>query len=238
MGQPLKDGEDVFPVCGVQVAGGLVRQQDLGVHPQGPGDGHPLLLAAGEHGGVAVQSLGGQTHPLHQLSGPALGLFGLHAPQLHGVHDVFRHREQGEQPEALVDHRHLLPAVLLQLHLGGGHPLAQHLPLGGQVQPRHQGQQGGFAAARLAHDGVDPSGIKAVGDALEGLHLLILGLVGVADVPQLQNIHGDFSFYSCTSRSFLFIFTNKPRNNYILSILRTPKSAQPHLARGKCAGWG
>ena len=35
-------------VGGVQVAGRLVGQEDQGPVDEGPGDGHPLLLAAGE----------------------------------------------------------------------------------------------------------------------------------------------------------------------------------------------
>ena len=47
----------------IQGAGGFVRQHDLGTVDQGPGDGHPLLLAAGQLGGQKIQPVS-QPHPL------------------------------------------------------------------------------------------------------------------------------------------------------------------------------
>ena len=45
----------------VQGGGGLVKAEDIGAEGQGPGDGHPLLLAAGELVGVMPRPVG-QTH--------------------------------------------------------------------------------------------------------------------------------------------------------------------------------
>ena len=42
----------------VQGAGGLVKAEDFRVHAQGAGDGHPLLLAAGQLVGVLVRLVG------------------------------------------------------------------------------------------------------------------------------------------------------------------------------------
>ena len=71
LGQVAHDVEHVAHQLGVEGRGGLVEEHELGVHGQGPGDGHPLLLAAGELVGVVVD-LVGQAHPLEELAGPLL----------------------------------------------------------------------------------------------------------------------------------------------------------------------
>lgn len=48
----LQKPQHLFAGLVVQGTGGLVAQQELGVFGQGPGNGHPLLLAAGQRFGV------------------------------------------------------------------------------------------------------------------------------------------------------------------------------------------
>ena len=62
--------EHVPHQLGVEGRGGLVEEHELGRHGQGPGDGHPLLLAAGQLVGVRGH-LVGQSHPLEELLAPA-----------------------------------------------------------------------------------------------------------------------------------------------------------------------
>jgi hypothetical protein len=50
--QPLENGHDLLAGFAVQVPGGLIREQQGRVFHQGPGNAHPLLLAAGELGGA------------------------------------------------------------------------------------------------------------------------------------------------------------------------------------------
>ena len=49
--------QDFFTGLGVEVAGGLIREQDGGIIDEGPGNGHPLLLSAGELRGFVVQAI-------------------------------------------------------------------------------------------------------------------------------------------------------------------------------------
>ena len=63
--------------AGVQGAGGLIRQNDGGLSGQGPGNGHPLLLAAGELTGQ-VAALIRQPHPLQGPDGPLMPLLARH----------------------------------------------------------------------------------------------------------------------------------------------------------------
>jgi len=51
-GQLLEEGDDLASRFLVQRGGGLVGQDELGPMGQGPGDRHPLLLAAGHGPGL------------------------------------------------------------------------------------------------------------------------------------------------------------------------------------------
>ena len=89
--QVLQQGQDGGGGGGIQGGGGFVTQQDLGVRGQGPGDGHPLLLSAGELGGIGIRFLP-QAHQVQQLQGPLSGLGSGGTAELHGEADVFQHR--------------------------------------------------------------------------------------------------------------------------------------------------
>ena len=52
--QVLQKPQDGGGGGGVQGGGGLVAEEDLGVRGQGAGNGHPLLLSAGELAGIGV----------------------------------------------------------------------------------------------------------------------------------------------------------------------------------------
>ena len=88
--QVLQQGQDGGGGGGIQGGGGFVTQQGLGVRGQGPGDGHPLLLSAGELGGIGIRFLP-QAHQVQQLQGPLSGLGGGGTAELHGEADVFQH---------------------------------------------------------------------------------------------------------------------------------------------------
>ena len=49
-GDLLQQFHDLFAAPGIQRGGGFIRQDEPGIVGQGPGDGHPLLFAAGEQG--------------------------------------------------------------------------------------------------------------------------------------------------------------------------------------------
>ena len=51
------EGEDLGAGAAVEVAGGLVGEDDLGLAGQGPGHGDPLLLAAGELARAVLQAV-------------------------------------------------------------------------------------------------------------------------------------------------------------------------------------
>ena len=152
--QLAQDVQDLHLAGDVQVGGGLVQQQHLGLLGQGQGDPHALSLASGEIGHVAVHEIA-QTGELERLGhggvvlrapapeGPAVRvatardqLPHAHPLRRHGVlrQEAHRLRKTGAVPAADV-----LPA---HEHLSGG---------GGQLA-RARAEQRGLAAAVGAHE--------------------------------------------------------------------------------------
>ena len=97
-------------VLGVQRAGGLIAEQNLGVSCQCAGNGNALLLTAGELGRVGV-GLIGQAHHFQQLPGALFGIGLLHARKLHREADVLQAAALHQQIELLEDHGDVAAAL-------------------------------------------------------------------------------------------------------------------------------
>ena len=67
-----EQGVNLLLGAAVQVAGGFVGKEDGGIHGQGAGYGHPLLLSAGEFRRF-VRQTGTQAYQLQQFIGPGTG---------------------------------------------------------------------------------------------------------------------------------------------------------------------
>jgi len=91
--------EDDLLIGGVQVAGGLIGEDDFRIIDQGAGDGDALLFAAGELRG---QVSGAGFHADAAQGGHGLLLIG-HAVEELGEHDVFESGEMRDQMELLED---------------------------------------------------------------------------------------------------------------------------------------
>ena len=142
---------------GIEIAGGLVGEEHGGVAHQGAGDGHALLLAAGQFGGLVAQTCL-QAHFAQQADGLGTGF-------LHGTpgnqcrdHDVLLGGKFRQQVVRLEDETDAPPAeggqrVTLQVQ--------DVLPVDVQATAvRRQEcaedlQEGGLAGAGRAHDGHD-----------------------------------------------------------------------------------
>src|SRR5207244_1202020 len=93
---------------GVQVRQRLVEEQHRGREDEGPGQRHPLLLAAGELGRAAL----GQRAHLHEVERPphALGHLARRQPaHAQAVGDVVEHRHVRPDRVGLEDHREPAP---------------------------------------------------------------------------------------------------------------------------------
>ena len=146
----------------VQCGHRLIRQDDLGVLGQGSGQGHPLLLAAGQ---LIRPDIGliQNAHLIQALQGQDLILLAKrpqqHPPKGHirhpGHEHVFDHRGPGHQVEGLEDHADIPAETPQGLSLQIGNVMVVHGKgaAGDVVHPVDGAQQGGFPRAGKADDG-------------------------------------------------------------------------------------
>ena len=159
-------GDDLL-VGGVEVAGGLVGEQDGWVVDEGAGDADALLFAAGELAGQ-VLGAGGEADAFE--GGAGFGLVG-HGVEVLGEHDVLERREVGDQVELLEDEADLVGAEAVEF--GGGHggdvdAVDLELAGGGAVEAAEEVDEGGFAGAGGAGDGDPLAGDDGEGGVVEG----------------------------------------------------------------------
>jgi hypothetical protein len=155
LGVPVHRGpqqvEDLAAGAGVQRAGRLVGEQHSGPGDQGTGDGHPLLLPAGQlarpvPGAVREAHLGERRGHLAGRR-PAPG-------QAQRQGHVLRRGQRRDQVERLEDEADPGPAELGQGAFGEAaqrYAVDHHLAAGGPVQPRRAVQQRRLPGAGGAH---------------------------------------------------------------------------------------
>ncbi len=165
---PAQPVAQLLAHLGVQGAERLVQQEHARLDGQGAGQGHALLLAAGQLGRIALaQAL--QLDQREQFLDPLgdLGLLrplgGRADPQAEG--DVVGHGHVAEQGVVLEHHAHP-PLARGQ----GQEVLAVQADRAfvGSLEPGDRPQQGGLARARGAQQGQEFAGLGAQGDALQG----------------------------------------------------------------------
>ena len=155
---------------------------------QGPGDGHPLLLAAGELIGQVVE-LVAQAHLLQYLSGPLpalrLGDAGIHQRYLH----IFQQVQLGQQVVLLKDEPQQLVAdrcQLIGIHLPYVPSVQQISAGGGDVQTADDVHAGGFSGAGLANDSHKFPLFDAHGDVVRRPNCGVPHLIGLADLTKFD----------------------------------------------------
>ena len=103
----LHDGQHLSHQLGVERRGRLIEEHDLRLHREGAGDGHTLLLSAGELGRIGIRLVTEadffQKRLCHRLHLFLRELLDLHR----GEHDILQHRQMREQMESLENHSHL-----------------------------------------------------------------------------------------------------------------------------------
>ena len=196
LGQGVEGLLDLGLGDGVQGGGGLVQDQDGGILQEDPGDGHALLLAAGEEGAaltdIGVEALGHSQDILVDL-----GLFRSLDDLLHGgvglaVADVLENGV-GKEEHILLDDAD----VLVDGPLG-------HVPdvvaveldgaVGDLIEPGDQLAEGGLAAAGGADDGDGLAGLHMQAHAPQDVQLAVIGeghilhIDGTAHILQLHGI--------------------------------------------------
>ena len=184
----LQQGQDGQGGGGVQGRGGLVAQQHLGAGGQGPGDGHPLLLPAGELGGVGPGPVS-QAHQVQQFLGPFPGLGALGADELQGEADVVQGGALHEQVKALEDHADALPGPVEVFGGELGHllPVHHHGAGRGPLQQVHAPHQGGLARPGQADDAKDLPRLDGQVDVLQGVDRRGAGPEGFVQMLDLND---------------------------------------------------
>ena len=97
---------DFFAGVGVEIAGRFVRQDYFGIIHHGPGNGHPLLFAAGKFRGPMLHA-GSQSNALEQLPAALHRLAQRHAGHPRREADIFQRVQLREQVISLEHETHL-----------------------------------------------------------------------------------------------------------------------------------
>ena len=145
--QAAQPAAQLLAHLGIQRAEGLVKQQHLGLHRQGAGQGNALALAARQLGREAF----GNPVQLHQLEQAHhlladLGLAGALAARLHAQAEghVLEHGHVAEQRVVLEHEAHV---ALAHMDIGGVFAAEVDAAHVGRLQARDDAQQRGLAAA-------------------------------------------------------------------------------------------
>ena len=186
---------------GIQLAGGLVQYQHLGLHHHDGGKAQQLLLAAGQliHGLVEPALDAEKRRHLRHAAADGGGI-AAHALQSEGqlVPDLVRHHLMLRRLEDEADVRRLLA----QGDIPQGHALKPNLPLGdamGCENGLELTQQRGFAAAGGAAQHPEFAGANGEVDADEG-GAALLG-VGEAEAGKTEQLVHIRHLLSCSGGS-------------------------------------
>ena len=172
---------------GVQRAGGLVKQHDLGLEAQGAGNRHALLLAARELQRVLAGLLG-NAHALELHHGFFFGLLLGHLADPHRrQRQVLQHGQVREQVELLEHHADFLAHVVDGLDIVGElDAVHRQVALLVLFEPVDAADQGGLARARRAAD----DDALAFGDG----QVNVAQHMEVVAVPLVDFVEGDDGF--------------------------------------------
>ena len=210
LGQLPDDLQDLAGKLRVERRGGLVEKEDAGIHGQSPGDGHPLLLPAGELARMGAL-LVAQAHLVQK--GPGLFHRLIFVPLEDadlGVGKVLQHRPVGEEIEVLEHQTEIAPGPAqlifpgiegLPVLAGGDHRLPQvgKAPAGHFGQEGGAAEKGGFSRAGGADDGHGLPFLHGQVDVAQDLQLAVIGLLQVFD---RQQFHAPAPFTDNNSGAF------------------------------------
>jgi len=150
-----KQGKNRLTAPGIQVTGGFVGQKQGRFQHQGPGQGNPLLLAAGELARTMIKPMG-QANPVKQVSGAmTYSLFRL-ATDPAGHHDIFQGGKFRQKMVKLKDKTDVMVTMAGQLlfrQAEQGLACKEKLALVRRIQGAEDLQQGGFSGSGCADYG-------------------------------------------------------------------------------------
>ena len=175
----------ILPQAQVQRAQGLVQQQDLGPVHQRPGNGHPLLLAAGQLGDFPVlKAL--QTHHAQHFRHALLDFLGRHLGDPQAKGDVLKHVQMREQ-RILLEHRVDLP--LMRRDIINPHTVKGDVSRRGRRETADNPQRCGLSTAAGAQKCEEFRIVDIQIDVIENQ----LVVKRHAEVPQANQLFGHLS---------------------------------------------
>lgn len=167
---------------------GLVGQDQRRISRQGPGNGDPLLLAAGKLL-WKIPPLFFQSYPFQGFHGPFPPVPGIHARVKEGKLHVLQKVQLWKQIVLLeYEADHGVPDLgqLVVRHIAYVLAVQKVFTLRGNVQGSDDVHQRGFSAAGFSYNGHKLSLFNGKGDPVAGPHLLVPHLVDLIDVLQLD----------------------------------------------------
>src|SRR5882762_7245596 len=190
--QAMDQLHDFVGAFAVEVAGGLVAEQEGGIGDDGAGDGHALFLSAGELARVVIHALGkadDAERGLHVLAALGLGEFCEKQGQL----DVLKGGEHGDEVVHLKDEADMARAPLRELVAGhvrdfiAGHGDAA---VRGDVEAAKQIEQRGLAGAAGAHEADEVAFVHVQIEALQDLDFFAAATVSFVQSADLNQTVG------------------------------------------------
>ena len=142
-------GGNDLGVVGVEIARGLIGEDDRGIVDKRQAHRHALLLATRQLL-RSLEALGLQANGLQQAFGARPPLLRRHPGQQHGEFEILDGREAGDEIEELEHEANLAQAIKLELALGHGRDILAIDPDFAAARPVHAAQQiedRGLAAA-------------------------------------------------------------------------------------------
>ena len=155
MSQLLEQLDNALSGVAVQIACRLVGQDNVRVGGEGPGDGHPLLLSAGEFLNSAVDLVLGKPHAQEQLLRPLLFVGNLVLGDLHSRQHVLQGIEVLQQIVGLEDDGHMPVPIVGVADVLEIFPLEQHPASFRRLQGPGQGKGSGLPRTGRPYDGVE-----------------------------------------------------------------------------------
>ena len=186
--RPAHEGQDLGARPAVEVAGGLVGEDDRRAAGERPGHGDPLLLPARQLGRSVVEPLAQVDGADHVVEPAPLGVA---AGEGQRQRDVLEGGERRDEVERLEHEADPVAPEAGQPPLGQGaelDPLDEGLAGGQRVEAGGAVHQRRLARARRSHDRREPTGREADRDVVEGDDR---GVVGAVDLAGADGAGGD-----------------------------------------------
>src|SRR5882724_1603590 len=243
--QLFENAHDLVAHLAVEVAGGLVGQEDLRAADDGAGDRHPLLLAARELGGE-VMGARGKPHPVEGGERPLPALLRRKTAVQQRDLDVVDDGEIADQVELLENETHPFIAdageLPVAVPVAAADPLAVELDLAlaRLVEQTDQVEERALAASRGTHDRDQLAFFDHEVDVVERHGLDALRTVQLADLLQADHAASLYSYrnlicvrsrYSFKSATITSSPTARPESTSQASSPSTPRRTARRTAR-------